>query len=433
LEEVVINRCKKEKRKKCDRQSIIWEELEKIGLRDELERLYDVDTALDSLLDTVLKIALGDKRAKLSSSEQLILDTSLVLTGEKNIKDLNSVAIYYAKLCLGFLKLFELAKVDGKEKVIINLDLQLAKIPEADKQAKYWLNVLQQLSPPGEQLIFDTEQKAINHIRKFFLQQTYDYKIIQVRTNVRKALYKAAKHAEIHIAKIVGAQIEGMLNNQEIVKLPSNQYGMLLSGTKKTFNSKQDLMNFFAKSVLSTEEGYKTVLAMLARTYNPSLSVEFTNPFSHNNKLSPSVKWALGAGITASIVGVGIFSTHKTAKTILPPPQYCCPLTATIIYEPTLVQPSGHTYERMDIERSIEMMGRTDPLTRTPIRRLVPNRALKDAIEQWLHDHPRWLLQNPDWLQDHPNWLRENPWFTRWARNHKVQQFITKVCPRRPF
>ncbi|KAI9008506.1 hint-domain-containing protein [Hyaloraphidium curvatum] len=71
-----------------------------------------------------------------------------------------------------------------------------------------------------------------------------------------------------------------------------------------------------------------------------------------------------------------------------PPLAYVCPLTQTVMNDP-VIDPEGNSYERSAIEEWLsrdETGVGTSPVTRRrlAISQLAPNRALKDAIEEWL-------------------------------------------------
>ena len=65
-------------------------------------------------------------------------------------------------------------------------------------------------------------------------------------------------------------------------------------------------------------------------------------------------------------------------------PGFICYITQEVMKDPVMT-PSGRSFERSAIEDWVRKSG-TDPLTRKPLRldQLTPNRALKEAIEQWL-------------------------------------------------
>jgi len=71
-----------------------------------------------------------------------------------------------------------------------------------------------------------------------------------------------------------------------------------------------------------------------------------------------------------------------------PPEEYCDPISFQLMGDPTLVTLTGITYERDTILQCIAEHGE-DPFTRQKIDcgHLVPNRALKSAIDRWRKQH----------------------------------------------
>jgi hypothetical protein len=65
------------------------------------------------------------------------------------------------------------------------------------------------------------------------------------------------------------------------------------------------------------------------------------------------------------------------------PEAYLCPITHVIMTDP-VSDPDGNSYERSAINEWL-VSQQVSPLTRQPLRadQLVPNRALKEAIESW--------------------------------------------------
>jgi len=70
------------------------------------------------------------------------------------------------------------------------------------------------------------------------------------------------------------------------------------------------------------------------------------------------------------------------------PEAYYCPITCDIMREPVMDR-EGHTFERAAIEQWIEAH-HTCPTSRVPLELadLAPNRALRDAIEEFLAANP---------------------------------------------
>ena len=71
------------------------------------------------------------------------------------------------------------------------------------------------------------------------------------------------------------------------------------------------------------------------------------------------------------------------------PRAFICKISREIMIEPTLVSVSGHSYDRSKLlDWHATGLGR-DPLTRQPfeLTDLSPNLALRELIEQWIHDY----------------------------------------------
>lgn len=78
-------------------------------------------------------------------------------------------------------------------------------------------------------------------------------------------------------------------------------------------------------------------------------------------------------------------------KFVVEPLSLRCPVTHTMFRDPVMVTESGFTYERDAIISHFKKNGPTDPMTRA---RVVPgalqsNRAIRDAVEEWLKGHPK--------------------------------------------
>lgn len=84
-----------------------------------------------------------------------------------------------------------------------------------------------------------------------------------------------------------------------------------------------------------------------------------------------------------------VFSKAAEADKPTEIPDYlCCKITLDIFRDP-VITPSGLTYERAVILDHLEKVGMFDPLTREPLRpsQLVPNLAIKEAVEAFLEKH----------------------------------------------
>lgn len=73
----------------------------------------------------------------------------------------------------------------------------------------------------------------------------------------------------------------------------------------------------------------------------------------------------------------------KDNKEMEGPESYYCPISGELMKDP-VIDPEGNTYDRRSIEAWL-VKNATSPVTRSPLTQaqLAPNRALKEAIEQW--------------------------------------------------
>ncbi len=84
-----------------------------------------------------------------------------------------------------------------------------------------------------------------------------------------------------------------------------------------------------------------------------------------------------------------------------PPPSFCCPISMDIMADPVIIA-TGHTYDRVCIERWLQSGNKTCPVTGMRLRHheLTPNFALRTAIHVcWgvvvhISSHPPILLQH---------------------------------------
>ncbi|KAG0558174.1 hypothetical protein M758_10G009100 [Ceratodon purpureus] len=82
---------------------------------------------------------------------------------------------------------------------------------------------------------------------------------------------------------------------------------------------------------------------------------------------------------------------EKAQKQDLPAeiPEYlCCKITMDIFRDP-VITPSGVSYERAVLYEHLRKVGKFDPLTRATLHpnQVVPNLALKEAVQAYLKDH----------------------------------------------
>ncbi|XP_066363093.1 E3 ubiquitin-protein ligase CHIP-like isoform X1 [Miscanthus floridulus] len=84
-----------------------------------------------------------------------------------------------------------------------------------------------------------------------------------------------------------------------------------------------------------------------------------------------------------------VFSQATIADTPADVPDYlCCQITFEIFRDP-VITPSGVTYERATLVEHLHKVGNFDPVTREPLKehQLVPNLAIKEAVQAYLKEH----------------------------------------------
>ncbi|CAN6349417.1 unnamed protein product [Urochloa humidicola] len=84
-----------------------------------------------------------------------------------------------------------------------------------------------------------------------------------------------------------------------------------------------------------------------------------------------------------------VFSKATLADTPVDVPDYlCCQITFEIFRDP-VITPSGVTYERAVLLEHLDKVGNFDPVTREPLKehQLVPNLAIKEAVQAYLKGH----------------------------------------------
>ncbi|KAL5202013.1 hypothetical protein ABZP36_012965 [Zizania latifolia] len=84
-----------------------------------------------------------------------------------------------------------------------------------------------------------------------------------------------------------------------------------------------------------------------------------------------------------------VFSKATLDDTPTDVPDYlCCQITFEIFRDP-VITPSGVTYERSILVEHLRKVGNFDPVTREPLKehQLVPNLAIKEAVQAYLKDH----------------------------------------------
>jgi hypothetical protein len=90
---------------------------------------------------------------------------------------------------------------------------------------------------------------------------------------------------------------------------------------------------------------------------------------------------------TSSLVIPTLTACYITTMPSAFPESFQCPITQDIMRDPVIC-PDGYTYEKSAIVLHLRSSS-LSPMTRQAINshELIPNRALKDAIEAWLHEN----------------------------------------------
>ena len=75
------------------------------------------------------------------------------------------------------------------------------------------------------------------------------------------------------------------------------------------------------------------------------------------------------------------------------PDFFKCPISHDWMSDPVIAGPSGRSYERTHITRWLDTNpSRQDPMMGGPVEQLVPNRALKEAIDHYKPLVERFLI-----------------------------------------
>mmetsp|Transcript_26567 Transcript_26567/g.36537 ORF Transcript_26567/g.36537 Transcript_26567/m.36537 type:complete len:282 (+) Transcript_26567:330-1175(+) len=105
-------------------------------------------------------------------------------------------------------------------------------------------------------------------------------------------------------------------------------------------------------------------------------------PAAPSPPTSPPPAAPLPANDASPIPAVAFSSSSPEVSSSSVPKHLICPLTQEIMVDPVITA-NGQTYERAYIEKWFKRHA-TDPLTNTVVTNaLIPNRALKDAIEEF--------------------------------------------------
>ncbi|CDY53075.1 BnaC03g76650D [Brassica napus] len=89
--------------------------------------------------------------------------------------------------------------------------------------------------------------------------------------------------------------------------------------------------------------------------------------------------------VSASVAEAGCSEEHNSDTL---PEQFKCPLSLTVMYDPVIIS-SGHTFERMSIQRWFDLGNDTCPISKRVLDdfTLQSNVAMKDQISKWCKKH----------------------------------------------
>ena len=196
--------------------------------------------------------------------------------------------------------------------------------------------------------------------------------------------------------------VEDALTNVLLIKLGN----CFQSGIGVTRNFKR-AVEWYTKASDQGSAYAQNILGDLYRfgfgiTYNFKRAVELYTKASEQGNIEAYFNLGLcyedGVGVDKDMgVAIEMFTKavelgHKDAQQHLdkikiklpePPTYFICPITRDLLKDPVCA-PDGYTYERVDIEKWLSRQ-HNSPFTREPMstRQLIPNRKLKEAIEDW--------------------------------------------------
>nr|AGN12872.1 putative U-box domain-containing protein 8 [Leavenworthia alabamica] len=112
------------------------------------------------------------------------------------------------------------------------------------------------------------------------------------------------------------------------------------------------------------------------------------------------------------------------------PNDFRCPISLEIMSDPVIIQ-SGHTFDRVSIQRWIDSGNRTCPITKLPLSEnpsLIPNHALRSLISNFAHVSPKETL--PRTHQEHSQSLSQaliSPLISRSSSNASKLESLTRL------
>ena len=120
----------------------------------------------------------------------------------------------------------------------------------------------------------------------------------------------------------------------------------------------------------------------LSRAHRQQISVSFASLFFDFQMMLAVSSFLIGSACDLGSPSLSFRASGFFSKT---PDYFQCPITHCVMQNPVVVRQSGITYEKAAIIVWLNQKG-TDPSTglQCTIRDLVPNRALREAIDAWI-------------------------------------------------
>ncbi|CAN6825326.1 unnamed protein product [Brassica oleracea] len=107
--------------------------------------------------------------------------------------------------------------------------------------------------------------------------------------------------------------------------------------------------------------------------------------WSDHKEISLRQQHSVNDSVSASVAEAGCSEEHNSDTL---PEQFKCPLSLTVMYDPVIIS-SGHTFERMSIQRWFDLGNDTCPVSKRVLDdfTLQSNVAMKDQISKWCKKH----------------------------------------------
>ncbi|KAH0894067.1 hypothetical protein HID58_056496 [Brassica napus] len=169
----------------------------------------------------------------------------------------------------------------------------------------------------------------------------------------------------------------------------------------------QDLKSTELSLESSEEEAGKAIRELMRRSTSSSVSSDEIRDFhfaalklqlstpeavvhekiiwSDHKEISLRQQHSVDDSVSASVAEAGCSEEHNSDTL---PEQFKCPLSLTVMYDPVIIS-SGHTFERMSIQRWFDLGNDTCPISKRVLDdfTLQSNVAMKDQISKWCKKH----------------------------------------------